>query len=152
MLRAKVDDIRRELGADPDTGAMTYQYRPHPDVDPLYYAREQYYPWYYFRSTNETDIPINNINWNLDIRYQAEVDTYLELVEIGWGSAQLRDADYTEVDALLAYKRGTNPNGSFGGLTIKLPDLEKYEFVQEDLRNVTWKDYTTESYYAWANA
>ena len=151
-LRAKVDEIRRELGVDPETGAMTYQYRPHPDVDPLYYAREQYYPWYYFRSTNETDIPINNINWNLDIRYQAEVDTYLELVEIGWGSAQLRDADYTEVDALLAYKRGTNPNGSFGGLTIKLPDLEKYEFVNADLRNVDWKNFTTESYNAWANA
>ncbi|MEE1284451.1 MAG: metallophosphoesterase, partial [Acutalibacteraceae bacterium] len=151
-LRAKVDEIRRELGVDPETGAMTYQYRPHPDVDPLYYAREQYYPWYYFRSTNETDIPINNINWNLDIRYQAEVDTYLELVEIGWGSAQLRDADYTEVDALLAYKRGTNPNGSFGGLTIKLPDLEKYEFVNADLRNVDWENFTTESYNAWANA
>ena len=151
-LQAKVDEIRGFLGVDPETGANLYEYRPHPDVDPLYYAREQYYPWYYFRSTNETDIPINNINWNLDIRYQAEVDTYLELVEIGWESAQLRDADYTEVDALLANKRGTNPNGSFGGLTIKLPDLEKYEFVHEDLRNVTWEDFTTESYNAWANA
>ena len=151
-LQAKVDEIRGFLGVDPETGANLYEYRPHPDVDPLYYAREQYYPWYYFRSTNETDIPINNINWNLDIRYQAEVDTYLELVEIGWESAQLRDADYTEVDALLANKRGTNPNGSFGGLTIKLPDLEKYEFVNADLRNVDWENFTTESYNAWANA
>ena len=151
-LQAKVDEIRGFLGVDPETGANMYEYRPHPDVDPLYYSREQYYPWYYFRSTNEVDIPINNINWNLDIRYQTEVDTYLELVDTGWKSVQLRDADYTEVDALLANKRGTNPNGSFGGLTIKLPDLEKYEFVHADLRNVDWENFTTESYNAWANA
>ncbi len=151
-LQAKVDEIRGFLGVDPETGANLYEYRPHPDVDPLYYAREQYYPWYYFRSTNETDIPINNINWNLDIRYQAEVDTYLELVIIGWESAQLRDADYTEVDALLDYKSGTNPNGSYGGLTITLPDLEKYEFVGVDDREVSYDLYTTETYNAWANA
>ena len=151
-LQAKVDEIRGFLGVDPETGANLYEYRPHPDVDPLYYAREQYYPWYYFRSTNETDIPINNINWNLDIRYQAEVDTYLELVEIGWESAQLRDADYTEVDALLENKSGTNPNGSFGGLTIKLPELEKYEFVGVDDRIVSFENFTTETYNAWANA
>lgn len=151
-LREKVDEIRRELGVDPETGAMTYEYRPHPDVDPLYYSREEYYPWYYFRSTNETDIPINNINWNLDIRYQAEVDTYLELVVIGWESAQLRDADYTEVDALLTNKTGTNPNGSYGGLTIILPELEKYEFVHADDRDVDWEYFTTESYNNWANA
>lgn len=151
-LQAKVDEIRGFLGVDPETGANLYEYRPHPDVDPLYYAREQYYPWYYFRSTNETDIPINNIIWDLDIRYQAEVDTYLELVEIGWESAQLRDADYSEVDALLEYKSGTNPNGSYGGLTITLPELEKYEFVGVDDREVSWDNFTTESYNAWANA
>lgn len=151
-LQAKVDEIRGFLGVDPETGANLYEYRPHPDVDPLYYSREQYYPWYYFRSTNEVDIPINNINWNLDIRYQAEVDTYLELVTIGWESAQLRDADYTEVDALLDYKSGTNLNGSYGGLTITLPDLEKYEFVGADDREVSWENYTTETYNAWANA
>ncbi len=151
-LRAKVDEIRRELGTDPETGAMTYQYRPHPDVDPLYYSREEFYPWYYFRSTNETDIPINNINWNLDIRYQAEVDTYYELVVIGWESAQLSDANYAEVDALLENKSGTNPNGSTGGLSIILPDLEKYEFVGADFRDVSWEYFTTDSYNAWANA
>ena len=152
-LAAKVDEIRRELGVDPETGAMTYQYRPHPDVDPLYYARDEYYPWYYFRSTNETDIPINNINWNLDIRYQAEVDTYYELVVIGWESAQLRDADYTQVDALLTNKSGTNPNGSFGGLTIKLPEIDKYAvFADLENRNLDYELYTTDSYNAWANA
>ena len=151
-LQAKVDEIRGFLGVDPETGANLYEYRPHPDVDPLYYSREQYYPWYYFRSTNETDIPINNIDWTLDIRYQDVVDTYYELVCIGWESAQLRDADYTEVDALLANKSGTNPNGSYGGLTIILPDLEKYEFVGADDRDVDWEYFTTESYNAWANA
>ncbi len=153
VLRAKVDEIRRELGVDPETGATTYQYRPHPDVDPLYYSREEFYPWYYFRSTNETDIPINNINWNLDIRYQAEVDTYVELVDIGWASAQLRDADYTEVDALLDNKSGTNPNGSYGGLTIVLPEIEKYAaFADLENRNISYELYTTETYNAWANA
>ncbi len=152
-LQAKVDEIRGFLGVDPETGANLYEYRPHPDVDPLYYAREQYYPWYYFRSTNETDIPINNINWNLDIRYQAEVDTYLELVEIGWESAQLRDADYSEVDALLEMKDGTNPNGSFGGLTIVLPEIDKYAvFADLENRNIDFDLYTTESYNTWANA
>ncbi len=152
-LQAKVDEIRGFLGVDPETGANLYEYRPHPDVDPLYYSREQYYPWYYFRSTNETDIPINNINWNLDIRYQAEVDTYLELVIIGWESAQLRDADYTEVDALLENKSGTNPNGSTGGLAIVLPDIEKYAaFKDLENRNIDWELYTTDSYNAWANA
>ncbi|MBQ3499159.1 MAG: metallophosphoesterase [Clostridia bacterium] len=151
-LQAKVDEIRGFLGVDPETGANLYEYRPHPDVDPLYYSREQYYPWYYFRSTNETDIPINNINWNLDIRYQDVVETYYELVCIGWESAQLRDADYTEVDALLENKTGTNPNGSYGGLTIILPDLEKYEFVGADDRDVDWEYFTTESYNNWANA
>ncbi len=153
VLRAKVDEIRRELGVDPETGATTYQYRPHPDVDPLYYSREEFYPWYYFRSTNETDIPINNINWNLDIRYQAEVDTYVELVDIGWESAQLRDADYTEVDALLDNKSGTNPNGSYGGLTIVLPEIEKYAaFADLENRNISYDLYTTDTYNAWANA
>ena len=152
-LQAKVDEIRGFLGVDPETGANLYEYRPHPDVDPLYYAREQYYPWYYFRSTNETDIPINNINWNLDIRYQAEVDTYLELVIIGWESAQLRDADYTQVDALLENKTGTNPNGSYGGLEIKLPEIDKYAAFEDlENRNLSYELYTTESYNAWANA
>lgn len=152
-LRALVDSIRRDYQVDPETGVMKYQYRPHPDVDPLYYAREEFYPWNYFRSTNETDIPINNINWNLDIRYQAEVDTYVELVEIGWASAQLRDADYTQVDALLEYKSGTNPNGSYGGLTIELPEIEKYAMFEDlENRNISFEDYTTESYNAWANA
>ena len=152
-LEAKVDEIRRELGVDPETGATTYQYRPHPDVDPLYYARDEYYPWYYFRSTNETDIPINNINWNLDIRYQAEVDTFYELVVIGWESAQLRDADYTQVDAILKNKSGTNPNGSYGGLTIKLPEIDKYAMFEDlENRNLDYELYTTDSYNAWANA
>ncbi len=152
-LQAKVDEIRGFLGVDPETGANLYEYRPHPDVDPLYYSREQYYPWYYFRSTNETDIPINNINWNLDIRYQTEVDTYLELVEIGWESAQLRDADYTEVDALLDMKSGTNPNGSFGGLTVVLPEIDKYAvFADLENRNISYDLFTTDSYNAWANA
>ena len=153
VLNATVDQIRRDLEVDPVTGNMKYQYRPHPDVDPLYYSREEFYPWNYFRSTNETDIPIDNIVYGLDIRFQEQVNTYVDLVLIGWESAQLRDADYTKVDALLANKSGTNPNGSAGGLTVVLPDIDKYAvFADLENRNISYELYTTESYNAWANA
>ncbi len=139
-----------------ENGNRYYHYRPNEIVNPLYYNREEYYPAEYFNvSVNEMNVPLDEIldnKMNLDIRYQDEVNSFVDILDIGWQSAQLRNADYSVVDSYLELKTGTNPNGSTGGLTIILPDLEKYEFVGADFRDVSWENFTTDSYNAWANA
>ncbi|MBO5360640.1 MAG: FIVAR domain-containing protein [Clostridia bacterium] len=153
-LEAKIAQIC-EIHYD-ENGNRYYHYRPNEIVNPLYYNREEYYPAEYFNvSVNEMNVPLDEIldnKMNLDIRYQDEVKDFVDILDIGWQSAQLRNADYSVVDSYLELKTGTNPNGSTGGLTIILPELEKYEFVGADDRDVSWENFTTDSYNAWANA
>ncbi len=142
-VTAKVNEVRVQHADN------SYSYRPNPDNDPTYYVTGLYYPWNNFSSTNEVDIPIDNINWNLDIRYQATVDGYVDAIDIGWNNVMLASADYTVVDRYLGYKTGTGANGAAGGSGILLP--QKYAY----LMNKEFVDatcYTTESYQAWTDA
>ncbi len=119
-------------------------YRPFETNDPTYYATGEYYPLSYYRSTNEVDIPINNINWNLDIRYQSTVDAYVNLVHVGWESVYLNKADYTNVDYYLAYQEVKDDV-----ITIRLPD-QYGELLPEYARQyMPYTYYTSDSYLTW---
>lgn len=142
-VRAKVDEVRIQHADN------SYSYRPNKNMDPTYYATGEYYPWNNFSSTNEVDIPIDNINWNLDIRYQNQVDAYVDAIDIGWYNVTLANANYTVVDRYLGYKTGLGDNGAAGGSGIKLPpqyaDLNIQDYVDANL-------FTTDSYQAWTDA
>ena len=119
-------------------------YRPFETNDPTYYATGEYYPLSYYRSTNEVDIPINNINWNLDIRYQSTVDSYVNLVHVGWESVYLNQADYTNVDDMLEKQKETS-----GAITIQLPDKYSSTLPEYARAYLPYNYYTTDSYQAW---
>ncbi len=142
-VTAKVLEVRT------DHADGTYSYRPSPNNDPTYYATGIKYPWNYFSSTNEVDIPIDNINWNLDIRYQSTVDGYVDAIDIGWLNVMLAAADYTVVDRYLGYKTGTGENGAAGGSGIMLP--EKYSYLLNK-EYVDASNYTSDSYQKWTDA
>lgn len=142
-VRAKVDEVRIQHADN------SYSYRPNKNMDPTYYATGKYYPWNNFSSTNEVDIPIDNINWDLDIRYQNVVDGYVDAIDIGWYNVTLANANYTVVDRYLGYKTGIGENGAAGGSGIKLP--HKYDYLMH-LEFVPAEMYTTDSYQAWTDA
>ncbi len=142
-LRAKVDEVRIKH-AD-----SSYSYRPSPNNDPVYYATGNYYPWNNFSSTNEVDIPIDNIDWNLDIRYQKTVDGYIDAIDIGWVNVALANADYSMVDRYLGYKQGIGANGAAGGAEINLPAKYDYLHIKE---YVSADNFTTASYQKWTDA
>ena len=122
-------------------------YRPFETNDPTYYATGEYYPLSYYRSTNEVDIPINNINWDLDIRYQSTVDSYVNLVHVGWESVYLNQADYSGVDYYLAYQDEKD-----GVITIRLPDDYGTQLPEYARHYMPYTYYTTDSYQAWEAA
>ncbi|MBR6618904.1 MAG: metallophosphoesterase [Clostridia bacterium] len=142
-VRAKIDEVRIQHADN------SYSYRPNKNMDPTYYATGEYYPWNNFSSTNEVDIPIDNINWDLDIRYQNVVDGYVDAIDIGWYNVTLASANYTVVDRYLGYKNGIGENGAAGGSGIKLP--AKYDYLMH-LEFVPAEMYTTDSYQAWTDA
>ena len=119
-------------------------YRPFETNDPTYYATGEYYPIDYYRSTNEVDIPINNIDWNLDIRYQSTVDAQVNLVHVGWESVYLNNADYSGVDFYLDYQDEKD-----GVATIRLPDDYGAQLPEYARHYLPYTYYTTESYQAW---
>lgn len=139
----KVDEVRIKHADN------SYSYRPNKNMDPTYYATGNYYPWNNFSSTNEVDIPIDNINWNLDIRYQTTVNGYVTAIDIGWANVTLANANYAVVDRYLGYKTGHGANGAAGGSGIKLPpkyaDLMFTDFVD-------YTNFTPASYQAWTDA
>lgn len=143
-LRAKILETRIE---NPDG---TYAYRPHPANDPTYYNTGDYYPWHNFSSTNEVDIAIMDIDWNLDFRYQNKVDMWVEAIDVGWINVRLMPADYTNVDKFLANKIGTGANGAAGGAEIKVPAKYGYLMLTDPMLPADY--YTTDSYNAWTNA
>lgn len=150
-LAAKVASIRIP-NPDPNTNQQsTYCYRPYPTNDPIYFDTGIFYPWSFYRSTNEVDIPIDNIDWNLDIRFQAQVDQLAEVLDVGWQSVYLNNADYTEVDHLLSYKTGVGPNDAFGGNMIRLSPV-KYKRLDQAGSYVSYTNFTTESYQNWDDA
>ncbi len=142
-VRAKVDEVRIQHADN------SFSYRPNKNMDPTYYALNKYYPWNNFSSTNEVDIPIDNINWNLDIRYQSQVNAYVDAIDIGWANVTLASANYAVVDRYLGYKTGTGANGAAGGSGIKLPpkyaDLMMTDYIDATL-------FTPASYQAWTDA
>lgn len=128
----------------------TYSYRPHPSNDPTYYNTGLYYSWDCFSSTNEIDIPIKDIVWTYDIRYQNKVDMMVEAIDVGWINVRLVNADYTNVDKFLSYKDGTGANGAAGGASILAPD--KYDYLKLTDPMIPAEYYTTATYNAWTNA
>lgn len=143
-LRAKVLEVRIE---NPDG---TYAYRPHPANDPTYYNTNEYYPWDNFSSTNEVDIAIKDINWNLDVRYQNKIDMMVDAIDVGWINVTLVNADYTNVDRFLKLKEGTGENGAAGGAKIRVPAKYGYLMLADPMIQADY--YTTDSYNAWTNA
>lgn len=140
---AKIDEVRIQ-NAD-----NSYSYRPNKNMDPTYYATGNYYPWNNFSSTNEVDIPIDNINWNLDIRYQSTVDGYVDAIDIGWANVTLASANYTVVDRYLSYKTGHGENGAAGGSGIKLPQKYAYLMITDF---VDYENFTSATYQDWTDA
>ncbi len=143
-LRAKVLEVRIE------NSDGTFSYRPHPNNDPTYYATGEYYAWNCYSSTNEIDIPIKDIVWDYDVRYQNKVDMMVDAIDVGWINVRLVGADYTNVDKFLALKTGTGENGAAGGAYILAPD--KYDDLKLTDPMLPAAYYTTASYNAWTNA
>lgn len=155
-LKAKLAEIFVvDANGIPVTGSDgLYFYRPNPINDPTYYDRGEYYPQNYYRSTNEVDIPynsiVNDIGWNKDIRYQAQIDALIDVLDIGWASVRLNNADYTECDRYLSYKTGLGANNALGGAKIRL-NPNKYD-LPEAKEYIDYTFYTVPTYQDWTDA
>lgn len=128
-------------------------FRPSITKDPdYYYSGVNYYPSHYYIDTSVLKATLTGITYNLDIRYQAYVDTTLAEINTVWRTLVLLDADYTTVNDYINTNTISGQNdatGSDAGNYI-LANATKYPQYANQM--IYWRHFTLSSYNDWDTA